>query len=73
MLRITIGKDPQKIDVVKVQQTLHRLSSDNSDKFETYQKYVLSCCLVYLKNINFNNITLDHLKCLLKEEPEIKC
>ena len=62
--------DPQKIDVVKVQQTFHRLSLDNSDKFETYQKYVLSFCLVSLKNSNFNNITLDHLKHLLKEEPE---
>ena len=65
--------DPQKIDVVQVQQTFHRLSLNNSDKFETYQKYVLSFCLVYLKNGNINNITLDHLKYLLKEEPEITC
>ena len=65
--------DPQKLDVVKVQPTFHRLSLNNSDKFETFQKYVLSFYLVYLKNSNFNNITLDHLKYLLKEEPEIKC
>ena len=65
--------DPQKIDVIKVQETFHRLSINNPDKFETYQKYVLSFCLVYIKNSNFDKITLDLLNNLLKDEPDIKC
>ena len=64
--------DSKYIDVIKVQEIFHRLFTDKTDEFDAYRKYVLSFCLMYLKNTTLN-VTIDQLQSSLKEWPEIKC
>ena len=62
--------DPSLIDVVKLQQTFLRIHDD--EDFFIHRDYVISFCIVFLKNTNFD-VTWEQLKSRTLEKPTIKC
>ena len=63
--------DPEDIGVIKVHQFFHQLFHHKTDNFDVYGKNALSFYLTHLKNITLN-VTVEQLRKLLKEEPEIE-
>ena len=63
--------DLKDIDVIKIQQFLHRLVIDKTDDLMSTEN-ILSFCLTN-KRITALNVTLEQLQSLLKKQQQMEC
>ena len=63
--------DPEDIGVIKVHQFFHQLFHHKKDNFDVYRRKALSFYFTHLRNTTLN-VTLEQLRRLLKEQPEIE-